>query len=152
MAEVVGDGRQASMIDTLLLVDVLSDFKHDDGERLRAVFVDRLPALATLVKTARGRGTAVVYANDNAGDWSADRSTLLRRACEGADTELVEHILPRPSDPVILKPRYSAFDQTPIRILLDMLGTERILLAGTALEMCVAQTAIDAASRASRCR
>jgi nicotinamidase-related amidase len=144
MAEVVGDRRRTPMIDTLLLVDVLSDFKHDDGERLRAVFVDRLPALATLVKTARGRGTAVVYANDNAGDWSADRSTLLRRAREGADTDVVEQILPRPSDPVILKPRYSAFDQTPIRILLNTLGTERILLAGTALEMCVAQTAIDA--------
>jgi nicotinamidase-related amidase len=132
------------MVDTLLLVDVLSDFEHEDGERLRAVFLECLPALAALVERARDRATPIVYANDNAGDWSADSATLIRRARKGAGTDAIEQILPRRTDPLILKPRYSAFDQTPIRILLQTLGTERILLAGTALEMCVAQTAIAA--------
>jgi nicotinamidase-related amidase len=86
----------------------------------------------------------VIYANDNAGDWSADHAMLIDRARAGAGADAVEAVLPRPGDPLIVKPRYSAFDQTPIRILLDELSTERLLLAGTALEMCVAQTAIDA--------
>ena len=42
------------------------------------------------------------------------------------------------------KPRYSAFDHTPLAIMLDELEIERVLLAGAATEMCVVQTAIDA--------
>jgi nicotinamidase-related amidase len=43
-----------------------------------------------------------------------------------------------------VKPRYSAFDHTPLEIILRELEVERILLAGAATEMCVIQTAIDA--------
>jgi nicotinamidase-related amidase len=44
----------------------------------------------------------------------------------------------------VVKPRYSAFDHTPLRMILAGADVERIVLAGTATEMCVAQTAIDA--------
>ena len=44
----------------------------------------------------------------------------------------------------MFKPRYSAFDSTPLEILLERLEIERILLAGNATEMCVTQTAIAA--------
>jgi nicotinamidase-related amidase len=43
-----------------------------------------------------------------------------------------------------VKPRYSAFDHTPLDLILRELEIERILLAGAATEMCVVQTAIDA--------
>jgi nicotinamidase/pyrazinamidase len=36
-----------------------------------------------------------------------------------------------------------AFDATPLTLILRELNVERILLAGTATEMCVLQTAID---------
>jgi nicotinamidase-related amidase len=78
--------------DALLLVDVINDFRHEDGLG----------------------GT------------------------------LVARVAPRPGDHVVLKPRYSAFDSTPLDILLRELETDRILLAGMATEMCVAQTAIAA--------
>ena len=42
----------------------------------------------------------------------------------------------------MLKPRCSAFDSTPLEILLGSLEIERLLLAGMATEMCVTQTAI----------
>jgi nicotinamidase-related amidase len=43
-----------------------------------------------------------------------------------------------------VKPRYSAFDHTPLELVLRELEIERVLLAGAATEMCVIQTAIDA--------
>lgn len=43
-----------------------------------------------------------------------------------------------------MKPRYSAFDHTPLELVLRELEIERVLLAGAATEMCVIQTAIDA--------
>lgn len=44
----------------------------------------------------------------------------------------------------MFKPRYSAFDSTPLEILLEELEVERIVLAGNATEACVTQTAIAA--------
>ena len=47
----------------------------------------------------------------------------------------------------MIKPRYSAFDLTPLELILSSLEIERILLCGTTTEMCVAQTAIAARER-----
>ena len=132
------------MTDTLLLVDVLSDFSHGDGPRLRASFCEHAAELEALIEATRQAAVPVIYANDHFGDWSADRSDVLRRARAGGAIQGAEGILPRADEPLILKPRYSAFDQTPLHMLLSELGTTRILLAGAALEMCVAQTAIAA--------
>lgn len=133
------------MNDALLLVDVLSDFSHDDGERLARSFADHLPALAALVRDTRRAAIPIVYANDHHGDWASDRASLIdcaRRA--GPPGDALEALLPRPGEPLLIKPRYSAFDHTAVEPMLRELGAERLLLAGTALEMCVAQTAIDA--------
>ena len=77
------------MKDALLLVDVLNDFEHEDGE------------------------------------------------------ELLEPLAPQEDDCFVVKPRYSAFDKTPLELILRELETERLLLAGASTEGCVAQTAID---------
>ena len=52
-------------------------------------------------------------------------------------------IAPREGDRFVVKPLYSAFDHTPLELILRSLEIERILLAGTATEGCVVQTAID---------
>jgi nicotinamidase-related amidase len=65
------------LTDTLLLVDVLSDFSHGDGPRLRASFCEHAAELEALIEATRQAGVPVVYANDHFGDWSADRSDVL---------------------------------------------------------------------------
>jgi nicotinamidase-related amidase len=55
----------------------------------------------------------------------------------------VEAVAPREGDRFVVKPRYSAFDHTPLELILRELEVERILLAGAATEGCVVQTAID---------
>jgi nicotinamidase-related amidase len=131
--------------DVLLLVDVVNDFQHDDGEALLRTFRARHEGLVAALDHARASGISVVYANDDWGRWDGNAPKLVRDAIEhGPAGGLIAAVQPQEGDRFILKRRYSAFDSTPLAILLEELGIERILLAGMATEMCVAQTAIAA--------
>ena len=133
------------MRDTLLLVDVINDFRHEDGEALQTSFRRRHGALVRAVERARSEDVPIVYANDTWGVWDGDVNRLVREAVDhGLAGELVAAIVPRGDDRFVVKPRYSAFDHTPLELILRGLEIERILLAGAATEMCVIQTAIDA--------
>jgi nicotinamidase-related amidase len=138
-------GADRPLKDALLLVDVVQDFRHEDGDRLLESFRERHEGLVAALEKARTDGIPVVYANDNRGIWDGDARGLVRRAVEdGPGGELVAAVAPREGDRFVVKPRYSAFDHTPLDIILRDLEIERILLAGTATEGCVVQTAIDA--------
>jgi nicotinamidase-related amidase len=133
------------MTKTLLLVDVIKDFRHEDGGRLLASFRERHAALRRTLADARARETPVVYANDNAGTWASDAPELLRRAIEDGEAgNLVAELAPREDEAVVLKPRYSAFDATPLETLLRERAVDELAVAGTATEMCVFQTVTDA--------
>lgn len=132
------------MKDALLLVDVLNDFEHEDGERLLSSFRERHDGMVRALGRARGEDVPVVYANDNYGVWDGDRQRLVRQALDGRGGDLLEALAPGEDDPFVVKPRYSAFDKTPLELILSDLETERLLLAGASTEGCVAQTAIDA--------
>ena len=56
----------------------------------------------------------------------------------------MEAIAPREGETFVVKPRYSAFDHTPLELILRELEVERLLLGGISTEGCVAQTTIDA--------
>ena len=133
------------MRDALLLVDVINDFRHDDGDRLLASFRQRHGGLVRALERARGAGVPVVYANDNRGVWDGDAPRLVREAVDGGrGGDLVAAVAPRAGDRFVVKPRYSGFDHTPLVLILRELAIERLLLAGTSTEGCVTQTAIDA--------
>src|SRR5436190_3935181 len=55
--------------DALVLVDVLADFGHPDGEALFAAFREAVPSLQAAIASARAAGVPVVYANDDFGTW-----------------------------------------------------------------------------------
>ncbi len=131
------------MRDALLLVDVITTFEHEDGDRLLASFRERLPGFRRALDDARDRGLPVVYANDADGRWS-DAPALVRDALAGVGGDVMRAVAPEPGDPFVLKARYSAFDHTPLVLLLQELEIERLLLAGGATERCLVQTAIDA--------
>ncbi len=132
------------MRDALLLVDVINTFEHEDGGPLLASFRRRHTGLVRALERARAGDVPVVYANDNVGVWDGDAAGLVRAAIAGPGGALVQAIAPQAGDRFVIKPRYSAFDHTPLELLLRELDVERILLAGAATEMCVVQTAIDA--------
>lgn len=128
----------------LLLVDVIKDFEHEDGDRLLESFRKRHRRLVAVVEQARTSGTSLFYANDSGGSWGPDTSALVRRALAGKGGELVSAVAPRPEDVLVLKPRYSGFDDTPLASILREGGITQLAIAGTATEMCVFQTATDA--------
>jgi nicotinamidase-related amidase len=131
--------------DALLVIDVITDFRHPDGDALLASFRERQPALKDAMDDARARGIPVVYVNDNHGSWDWDVARWIGRTLEASPAHaLHEAVAPRPGDSFIRKPRYSAFDHTPLELILAELETERVLLVGAATEMCIVQTAIDA--------
>jgi nicotinamidase-related amidase len=130
--------------DAVVLIDVLNTFGHEDGDRLLASFRERLPGFRAVLGRARENGLPLVYVNDMLGRWDADAPGLVREALAGRGGDVIAEIAPRPGDRVVLKPRYSAFDHTPLVILLRELEIERLLLAGAATERCLVQSAIDA--------
>ena len=86
----------------------------------------------------------MIYANDPAGAYDGDARRVVEAARAGPTGKLGDEILPEIGDRFIVKPRYSAFDSTPLLLILRDLDVERIVLAGMSTEGCVAQTAIDA--------
>ena len=130
------------MRDAVLVVDVFDDFQHEDGDALLASFQERMAALVEAIAVARAKGMPVVYVNDQRGRWDGDARGLVRAATE--QTPDLTPLAPRPGDPFVLKPRYSAFDHTPLVLLLRELDVERIVLVGASTEGCIVQSGIDA--------
>ena len=132
------------MNDALLVVDAISEFRHEDGGRLLDPFRARLPALRGAIDAARARRAPVVYVNDRHGRWDGDVSRLVEDAIAGAGGDVARDLAPQQSDPFLLKSRYSAFDHTELELLLEALETERLLLVGGTTEGCIVQSGIDA--------
>jgi nicotinamidase-related amidase len=130
--------------DALVVVDLLNDFEHEDGDRLLDSLRARQAGVVDAIESARARGLPVVYVNDHLGEWSADRHTLVERARNGKGGDLLAGALPDSSEALLVKPRYSAFDHTALELLLRELNVERILLVGGATEACIVQSGIDA--------
>ena len=128
----------------LLLVDVLKDFEHEDGDRLLADFREHHGALVRTLAEARADGRTVAYANDAPESGDADPAEIVRRAVEGRAGELMEELVPEPGELFVIKPGYSGFHGTELDDLLRERGETALDVAGTATEMCVFQTATDA--------
>jgi nicotinamidase-related amidase len=133
------------MKDVLLVVDVFTDFDHEDGDTLLASFREHAPAMAAAIESARSAKVPVVYVNDQHGRWDGDAPGLVRAAlAEPGSGDVLAPLAPGPGDRFVLKARYSAFDHTMLELLLRELEIERTLLIGAAAEGCVVQTGIDA--------
>jgi nicotinamidase-related amidase len=132
------------MKDALLVIDVINEFKHEDGEKLLASFRERLPALRDALETARAGDTPVIYVNDQYDRWDGDGPGLVHAALAARGGDFTAEIVPREGEAFLLKPRYSAFDHTALVLLLRELEIERLLLVGGATEACIVQTGIDA--------
>jgi nicotinamidase-related amidase len=131
----------------LLAVDLFARFDHEHGVRLLDSLRERHAGFEAAVHAARRRSIPIVYANDTSGDWHGEASVIVHEALSGPAAAELEPLAPRPGDAFIVKPRYSAFDLTPLELILTERHVTRLLLIGMATEMCVTQTAIDGRER-----
>ena len=133
----------------LVIVDMINDFEFDGGQALLEQARTICQPIAQLRRWYHARGYPVIYANDNFGRWQADFDQVIahsrRAGARGA--ALSDELLPEDTDYFILKPRHSAFYQTPMSILLRKLDTRSVALVGIAGDDCVLRTALDAQMR-----
>lgn len=133
----------------LLLVDVVNAFDFPGSEPLVRAAHHVAPKILALRERAHAAGVPVIYVNDNFGRWRSDfRKTVA--AC--SDPSLPGHqvtlmLVPSEQDYFVLKPRHSAFYCTPLELLLDQLGVERLVVVGFAANICVLLTGNDAHMR-----
>lgn len=130
----------------LLIIDLISDFAFEDGNKLARAAKRIVKQIARLSTRARSAGVPVIYVNDNRGRWRSDRSELIERCLRpnSIGRPIVEQLAPDAQDYFIFKPKHSGFFATPLAALLEHLGTRTLILTGLTLEQCVMFTAIDA--------
>ncbi len=134
----------------LLLIDVVNDFEFPRGYELFKQALPIAPNIANLKKRARAAGIPAVYVNDNFGRWQSNLDQLVSHCLnDGVRGEpFVQQLKPDPDcDYFVLKPKHSAFYQTPLDLLLKHFGTQRLILTGVSTNSCVLFTANDAYMR-----
>jgi nicotinamidase-related amidase len=130
----------------LLLVDFINLFDFPDSEKLAARAVNAAKNAARLKQRMKSEQVPCIYANDNFGHWKSEFSALVKEclAKGGACAEIAQVLKPTHDDYSVLKPRHSAFYETPLAFLLEELGVESLIVTGLSTDMCVFATAQDA--------
>lgn len=128
----------------VLVIDMLTDYDHPDGDALRASAASIVPVIAGLRDRAREQDVPVVWINDNHGEWAEDREGLIASARRGAGAALIDPIAPHEGAPFLFKARHSVFFGSPLEYLLELEGIGRLVLAGQVTEQCILYSALDA--------
>ena len=140
----------------LLLIDMENGFVDPRGGHCIRFAQSTIPACAQALELARSKGIPVffvkrIYRADGS-DVELTRYQAWKaggRACgpasEGCNSAQAPKALrPQPGDYTIIKPRWSAFFQTELDLILRRLDVRTVLLAGTTTPNCVRTTCYDA--------
>ena len=142
----------------LLVIDVQNDFLADGGFFHRAgydVSTARaaVPPLQRLVQAARRAAVPVIfvqalydeqYCSPVMRERNQRRGLVAPRCLSGSWGAEFFQLRPEPSEPVVVKHRYSAMLGSPLPSLLRERGIESLLLTGVATDTCVESTGRDA--------
>jgi nicotinamidase-related amidase len=130
----------------LIILDVMSRFDFPGGDALAehaGTIVEPLRALRMRFSHA---DRPVIYVNDNMKRWDLTFDDFVELAEGGGDVSraLARGLRPGTRDFKLLKPRHSAFFETPLPSLLADLGVNQLVITGLAGDSCVLCTALDA--------
>jgi nicotinamidase-related amidase len=128
----------------LIILDMINTFDFPGGAVLCRRALSVAPAIAKLKDKVKRSGGHCLYVNDNFSQWQSDFRELVAKAEAGPGRPIVERLKPRDDDSFVLKPKHSAFFQTPLRLLLEKLEARALILTGIAADACVLATALDA--------
>lgn len=133
----------------LILIDIISDFEFEDGEKLFKHALPMARKLAALRKKAKAADVPIIYVNDNFGKWQSNFKNLLEHASHEKvrGAEIVKMLKPDEDDYFVLKPKHSGFYSTTLSILLEHLECKTLVLTGVTTDICILFTAGDAYMR-----
>ena len=133
----------------MLIVDMIGTMEFASAKTMAEDLARAAEAIARLREQCAAAKVPVIFANDNFGEWHSDAPRLVDRALEqdSQGRAIAKRLRPTPADYFIIKPSYSAFYATNLPVLLPKLGVSRLIVTGTAADMCVLFTAGDARMR-----
>ena len=89
----------------------------------------------------------MVYVNDNGGDWTLDRTSLVEQMRAAGDAALIDPLAPRDEEALVFKARHSIFYNSSLEYLLNSENIGRLILVGQVTEQCILYSALDAYMR-----
>jgi len=137
----------------LLIIDMQRDFV-DPGHSVQMLGARAtVPTIRRVLDAFRGAGLPIFHVirryRADASDVEITRREAFLR--EGgfivpgtSGAEIVEELQPQEGEYVIIKPRWSAFFNTELLLILNRLGVKRVVLTGTTTPNCIRTTAYDA--------
>ena len=140
----------------LVVIDMEMGFLSPQSPHCIPAATAIVPALTRAVQTARGKGIPVffvkrLYRADGSDvelcrweDWRAGGRPMAPDSEGPLSAMAPEGLRPQPGDYAITKPRWSAFFQTELDLILRRLGVRTVILAGTTTPNCVRTSAYDA--------
>lgn len=137
----------------LLIIDMQNDFVLPGSPVTVAGALATVPTIRRLLDAFRARAWPVLhitraYRPDGSDVELFRREAFLRGpqyllpGSTGAD--IVEELRPLLGEPVLVKPRFSAFMGTPLDLLLRRIGVRELVIAGTQYPNCIRATVLDA--------
>lgn len=133
----------------LLLIDVINDFAFPEADMLIEHALPAAQRVRELKRRCAEAKIPSIYANDNFGIWRSDFKQVLTHcldsSCKGR--EIAEMLKPSDDDYFVLKPKHSGFFSTTLSVLLEYLGSTKLIIVGFAGNICVFFTANDAYMR-----
>lgn len=142
----------------LLVIDREQGFLHPNSPLYIAQAADTVPACSHVIAKARERGIPVFFVNriyrKNGSDveacryehWLQGGRCLAPNSTGDCSIEVPEAFAPQAGDYTIIKPRFSAFFQTELDLVLRRLKVDTILLTGTTTPNCIRATCYDGLS------
>lgn len=131
----------------LLVLDMINPFSYENGSAALRAARGIAGVVSRLAEDFRRRNAPCIYVNDNFGQWKSDLPTLLEIVSRSRGEGILGRVAPTTPDLFVLKPKHSAFYQTPLPTLLESLGVRSLVLCGIETDSCIMATAMDAHMR-----
>lgn len=140
----------------LLIIDMQKAFVEQGAAHCIAGAKATIPAINETIREARGAGAPVFwikreYRADGSdveftreGAWLAGGRTMAPGSTGINSAELAEGLTAQPEDYQIIKPRWSAFFQTELDLILRRKEIDTVILTGTTTPNCIRTTCYDA--------
>ena len=142
----------------LIVIDMENGFVDPDSPHCIKHAAATVPALSRTIAAARKFGIPVffvkrIYRSNGCDveltryqEWK-DGGRAMTPSSEGPISAMVpKELMPMPGDYTITKPRWSAFFQTELDLILRRLGVRNVILTGTTTPNCIRTSAYDANS------
>lgn len=142
----------------LVVIDMENAFISAESPLCIRQAAATIPACGDAIRKARERGMRVFFVNrvyrKNGSDveftryasWERGGRYLAPGSTGALSIEVPQEFLPQAGDYSIIKPRFSAFFQTELDLILRRLGVRTLFLAGTTTPNCIRTTCYDGLS------